>query len=142
MKSVFVPNESFDNKNEIKSINNYLYKNAKVLLDQIDDQTEIWIIGNRDKEFFNKQTEQAFIENRVLDPMDNFPINKHRKLRHIAVINHKYDSSAELNTEIIYANSDFDVTDFTNIVINLLKIQYPKNGINSKDNAKDLALAS
>ena len=59
MKSIFVPNESFQNKNEIKSINNYFNKNAKVLLEQIDDQTEIWIIGNKDQEFFKKQTEQA-----------------------------------------------------------------------------------
>jgi len=54
MKSLFVPNESFQNKNEIKSINNYFNKNAKVLLEQIDDQTEIWIIGNKDQEFFEK----------------------------------------------------------------------------------------
>ena len=52
MKSIFVPNESFQNKNEIKSINNFLYKNAKVLLEEIDDQTEIWIIRNKDQEFF------------------------------------------------------------------------------------------
>ena len=129
MKSMFVPNESFQNENEIKSINNYLYKNAKVLLEEIDDQTEIWIIGNKDQEFFKKQTEQAYNENRVLDPIDNLPVGKHRKLQHIAVINHKHDVNSDLRSEIIYANSDFDLLDFVQIVINLLKQKYPKEKI-------------
>jgi len=129
MKSIFVPNESFQNKNEIKRINNYFNKNAKVLSEQIDDQTEIWIIGNKDQEFFKKQTEQAYNENRVLDPIDNLPIGKHRKLQHIAVINHKHDVNSDLRSEIIYANSDFDVLDFVQIVINLLKQKYPKEKI-------------
>ena len=129
MKSIFVPNESFQNKNEIKSINDYFNKNAKVLLEQIDDQTEIWVIGNKDQEFFKKQTEQAYNENRVLDPIDNLPIGKHRKLQHIAVINHKHDVNSDLRSEIIYANSDFDALDFVQIVINLLKQKYPKEKI-------------
>jgi hypothetical protein len=134
MKSIFVPNESFENKDEIKSINNYLYKNDQVLLEEIDDQTEIWIIGNKDQEFFEKQTEQAYTENRVLDPMDNIPIGKHRTLQHIAVINHKFDSNSDLNSEIIYANSDFDIADFVHIVIDILKKQYPKNKANAANN--------
>jgi len=144
MKSIFVPNESFENKNEIKNINNYLYKNANIILEEIDDQTEIWIIGNEDKDFFEKQTEQAFIENRVLDPMDNLPVPKHKKLQHIAVINHIYDLNSELRSEIIYANSDFDITAFVQIAINLLKQKYPKKKVNSsdnKDNREDYALA-
>ncbi len=54
MKSIFVPNESLEDKEEIKRINNYLYKNSEFLLEKIDDQTEIWIIGNKDEEFFKK----------------------------------------------------------------------------------------
>lgn len=135
MKSIFVPNESFQKKNEIKSINNYLYRNAKVLLEEIDDQTEIWIIGNKDQEFFEKQTEHAYDENRVLDPIDSLPIGRHRKLRHIAVINHKHDLDSDLRSEIIYANSDFDVSDFVQIVINLLRSKYPKKKIDQQNNS-------
>jgi len=126
MKSIFVPNESFQNKNEISSINKLLSRNATVLLEEIDDQTEIWIIGNKDQEFFDKQTEQAFIENRVLDPIDKLPVSRYKKLKHIAVINHEIDIHSELYKETIYANSDHDVSDFVAIVINLLKHKYPK----------------
>jgi len=148
MKSIFVPNESFQNKNEIKSINNYLYKNAKVLLEEIDDQTEIWIIGNKDQEFFEKQTEQAYGESRVLDPTDNLPVGRHHRLQHIAVINHKNDPDSDLRSEIIYANSDFDISDFVQIVIKLLLRQYPKKKIDQqnksttgKRDSEDYALA-
>ncbi|NIP31931.1 MAG: hypothetical protein GTN99_10710 [Candidatus Dadabacteria bacterium] len=141
MKSIFVPNESFESRSEIKCINNYLYKNSELLLKEIDDRTEIWIIGNKDKDFFNKQTEQAFLENKVLDPIDGLPISKHRNIHHIAVINHKYDNNDNLNLETIYANSDFDVVDFINIVINLLRQKYPKNKMQSTENTQDYALA-
>ena len=64
-----------------------------------------------------------------MDPIDNLPIGKHRKLQHIAVINRKHDLNPDLRSEIIYANSDFDVSDFVQIVINLLLRQYPKKKI-------------
>ncbi len=140
MKSIFVPNESFQNQSEIKSINRFLSRNTDVLLEEIDDQTEIWIIGNKDEDFFKKQTEQAFKENRVLDPVDKLPVPKYKKLQHIAVINHKLDPNSDKHTEIIFANSDHDISDFVHIVIDILKQRYPKNKTDSK-NTEDFALA-
>jgi len=132
MKSVFIPNESFESKYEVKSINNYLYKHANILLEDIDDQTEIWIIGNKDKDFFTNQTVQAFEEDRVLDPLDNLPVPRYRQIHHIAVINHKYGPNSQLNAEIIYANCDHEVAEFVAMVINILKSTYPRNGSDKK----------
>ena len=133
MKSIFVPNESFENKSEIDSINSYLYKNSQLLLEEIDDLTEIWIIGSKDEDFFKMQTIKAFEENRVLDPFDIMPVAPYKKIQHIAVINHKYGADSSLNTEIIYANADNDVTGFTQMVIHLLMKIYPKKRSGSDD---------
>jgi hypothetical protein len=135
MKSIYMPNDSFNSKYEINIINKLLSKLSRSMLDDIDDKIEVWIIGNKDQEFFEKQTEHAYDENRVLDPIDHLPIGRHRKLRHIAVINHKNDLNSDLRSEIIYANSDFDVSDFVQIVINLLLRQYPKKKIDQQNNS-------
>jgi len=51
MKSIYLPNDSFNSKYEINIINKLLSKLYDSVLDDIDDKIEVWIIGNKDKDF-------------------------------------------------------------------------------------------
>ena len=55
MKSIYLPNDSFNSKYEINIINKLLSKLYDSVLDDIDDKIEVWIIGNKDKDFFNSK---------------------------------------------------------------------------------------
>lgn len=57
---------------------------------------------------------------------------QYRHIQHIAVINHKYGNNSELNAEIIYANSDYDLAEFLEMVINILVSTYPRRGSDRK----------
>ncbi len=68
-------NDSFNSKYEINIINKLLSKLYGSVLDDIDDKIEVWIIGNKDKDFFNNQVEIPIKEHIVLDPFDVKPPN-------------------------------------------------------------------
>ncbi len=74
------------------------------------------------------------------------PVAPYKKIKHIAVINHKSNNAdPSFSTEIIYANTDNDVTGFAQVVIHILMKIYPKNGANSardKQQKGDLALSA
>ena len=61
MKSIYMPSESFQSNQEVNILNKFFASSYKSLLDDIDDKIEVWIIGNKDKDFFNKLNALRFI---------------------------------------------------------------------------------
>jgi len=130
MKSIFIPNESFNFKSEIKCVNKLLINNSEAFLRQIDDSVEMWIIGDKDKDFFDVLTKKPLEEKRVLDPGDGIPVAEYKKIQHIAVIYCNGDDIEPITREYIFGNTDYDVYDFVLIVLNLLKTKFPKKNPN------------
>ncbi|HSG30190.1 MAG TPA: hypothetical protein VLB82_01450 [Thermodesulfobacteriota bacterium] len=91
MKTIYIPNESFADSNDVKVANKLLSHLADNLLDEIDDNIEVWIIGNKDKDFFNKQINIPMKKRRVLDPFDQLPISDFRQLHHVSIVISKID---------------------------------------------------
>ncbi len=54
MKSIYIPSESFNTRDEVSIINKLLVSLSESMLDRIDDRVEVWIIGNKDTGFFNR----------------------------------------------------------------------------------------
>lgn len=132
MKSIYMPDESFVYEDDLAIVNKAISLISFTVFEEIDDRLEIRILGNKDKDIFTKQTEQAYKENRVLDTLDSLPVPRYKQIQHIAVINHKYGSNSELNVDIIYANCDYEVPEFVEIVINILVDTYPSRGSDRK----------
>ena len=126
MRSINIPNESFQNGNEVKIINNLLYDNIDTLNNYIDESIEIWIIGNRDEEFLDSLTRTAFSQNRIYDPFDELPVSQHRKLQHVAVITNNNQNLKEISKETIYGNVDYNIYDFVRSLIFRLVTKFPK----------------
>jgi len=124
MKSIFIPDESFQNKQEIHNI--FLMNEVDSLLDDIDEKIEVWIIGNNDTEFFDNQTKPLLKEEIILDPADGLPVSEHRGLQHIAVINYNGDDTEQITREYTFGNTDYAIYDFVVIVLSLLKTKFPK----------------
>jgi len=126
MKSIYIPNESFHNENEVNIINKLLSKLSESALDDIDDKIELWLIGNKDKDFFSSQVDIPMREHRVIDPMDELPIPEYREVQHVAIVNYKLSVEANLIKEFFYGNTDYDVTDFVTSVVARLRNKFPK----------------
>jgi len=129
MKSIYMPNDSFNSKYEINIINKLLSKLSRSMLDDIDDKIEVWKIGNKDKDFFNSRVEIPMREHRILDPIDELPISEYREVQHIAVVNYKFSVAADVTREFLYGNTDYDVSEFITGVIRRLKIKFPKKKV-------------
>jgi len=129
MKSIYMPNDSFNSKDEINIINKLLSKLSRSILDDIDDKIEVWIIGNKDKDFFNSRVEIPMREHRILDPIDELPISEYREVQHIAVVNYKFSIATNVTREFLYGNTDYDVSDFITWVIRRLKNKFPKKKV-------------
>jgi len=129
MKSIYMPNDSFNSKYEINIINKLLSKLYGSVLDDIDDKIEVWIIGNKDKDFFNNQVEIPIKEHIVLDPFDELPIAEYREVLHLAVVNYKFSIAANATREFLYGNTDYDLFDFITGVIRRLKNKFPKKKV-------------
>ncbi len=99
------------------------------MLDDIDDKIEVWIIGNKDKDFLNSQVEIPIKEQIVLDPFDELPIAEYRDVLHIAVVNYKFSIAANATREFLYGNTDYDVSEFITGVIRRLKSKFPKRKV-------------
>jgi len=138
MKSIYMPNDSFNSKYEINIINKLLSKLSRSMLDDIDDKIEVWIIGNKDKDFFNSRVEIPMREHRILDPIDELPISEYREVQHIAVVNYKFSVAADVTRESLYGNTDYDVSEFITGVIRRLKNKFPKKKVRLiKDEVKE-----
>ena len=124
-----MPNDSFNSKDEINIINKLLSKLYGSVLDDIDDKIEVWIIGNKDKDFFNSRVEIPMREHRILDPIDELPISEYREVQHIAVVNYKFSIATNVTREFLYGNTDYDVSEFLTWVIIRLKNKFPKKKV-------------
>jgi len=129
MKSIYIPSESFNSKYEINIINQLLPKLYDSVLDDIDDKIEVWILGNKDKDFFNSKVAIPMREHRVLDPRNELPISEYREVLHIAVVNYKFSIAADVTREFLYGNTDNDLSEFITWVIRRLKNKFPKKKV-------------
>ncbi len=136
MKTIYIPNESFVDSNDVKVANKLLSRLADNLLDEIDDNIEVWIIGNKDKDFFNKQINIPMKKQRVLDPFDQLPISDFRQLHHVSIVILKIDRT-DIVKEYYYGNTDYNITDFITALIKRLGNQFPKNKVNIKNNRQE-----
>jgi len=134
MKSIYIPNESFQTKNEVNIINKILYDNMETLYNYVDESIEIWILGNKDQKFLDKLIQTALKQNRIYDPFDELPINQHRDLLHVAVINHNITCLKDITRETIYGNVDYNIHDFVRSLIFRLVSKFPKNVDNNENN--------
>lgn len=138
MKSIYIPNESFQSQNEVKIINRILCDNIETLYNYIDESIEIWILGDKDQEFLEKITETALSENRIFDPFDELPVSQHRRLLHVAVINHNKTDLKEITRETIYGNVDYNIYDFIRTLIFRLVSKFPKNLDNTREGLDEI----
>lgn len=138
MKSIYVPNESFQNRDEVRIINKILYDNIETLYNYIDENIEIWIIGNKDQEFLQKLTQAALDQNQIYDPFDELPVSQYRRLLHVAVINQRRASIEELTRETIYGNIDYNIYDFVRSLFYRLMTKFPKNPDNRRQETEEV----
>lgn len=126
MRSIHYPVESFRNKNDIKNLNEILVKYSDTLFHAIDDKVEIWVFGNKDRQFINILTQLAIQQRRVIDPSNQLPILDDENLQFIALINHESLEDSTVYNESIYGTVNCNLNDFISLLIYRLTMKYPK----------------
>lgn len=119
-----MPNDSFQ-KEDISIIKKIISDFGQSVLEDIDNNLEAWIIGDKDEVFFKKKIHSAIKHKSIIDPFDELPCNKTVKLRHIAVINNCSKSGKGI--EAVYGNSQRELYDFASCVFFRLANEFPSN---------------
>ena len=123
MIKLLMPPHSFETKEEVKQIPVIISKLSD-LMEQVDDDVEIWVIGNstRDREFWVRRVDSLFKKRLVLNPYDNRPVNPHRILTHLATVVVKLGDEKEY----IYGNTEDTLFEFVRAVILRAIQMYPR----------------
>ena len=121
MQELLMPPNSFSSSDEMKQLPviNNMYKR---LLDRIDENVDIWIIGNGDKDFWDTNINTPHHLNKILNPVDLFPMNPKREIKHIGMITHKNNE----DISILFGNNDDILSVFVLSVINRAIRMFPK----------------
>lgn len=121
MQELLMPPNSFSSLDEMKQLTviNNMYKR---LLDRIDENVDIWIIGKENKEFWDTNINTSHHLNKILNPVDLFPTNPKREINHIGMITHKKNE----DICILFGNTDDILSVFVLSVINRAIRMFPK----------------
>ncbi len=119
-----MPNVSFQEE-DISIINKIISDFGQSVLEDIDNNLEAWIIGDKDEVFFKKKFHSAIKHRSIIDPFDELPCNKTVKFRHIAVIN-KCSKNGK-GIEAVYGNSQRELYDLASCVFFRLANEFPSD---------------
>ena len=127
MKSVYFPLASFKSTNEKKRINELLLEYCHTLYEEIDDNVQISIFGNRGLYKINRIADYDNLQMNVIDPSDQLPIKDHKALSYIAIVYYKDYDNPVRSDQIIYVCVDYKLHDFISLLLYSLACRYPKS---------------
>lgn len=127
MRSVYFPSNSFQDTGEYKKINELFLEYSHTLYEEIDDNVEISIFGNRDLSIIKSLTGFNDRHENIIDPSDQLPIQGHNDLSYIALVYYKNPDNPDGSGQIIYGSVDYKLHDFISLLLYRLACKFPKS---------------
>ena len=131
MKSFFISQNSINN-DELHLIQKIFSSYSESVLKEIDENVEVWIIGNQNSSFFNDIIGRLK-NNTITNPFKNIPINISPELKHLAVIYYNRKQSEKVQDKIVYGNKEGNLYDFASCVIYRVKEMFPQKNSSYKN---------
>jgi len=131
MKSFFISQNSINN-DEHHLIQKIFSSYSESVLKEIDENVEVWIIGNQNSSFFNDIIGRLK-NNTITNPFNNIPINISPELKHLAVIYYNRKQSEKVQDKIVYGNKEGNLYDFVSCVIYRVKEMFPQKNSSYKN---------
>ena len=138
MKSFFISQNSIRN-DEHHLIQKIFRSYSESVLKEIDENVEVWIVGNENTSFFNDIITKLK-DNTITNPFDNVPISIGPELKHIAVVYYNRKQSDKVQDKIVYGNREGNLYDFASCVIFRVKELFPQNNSSYKNYLKESKL--
>lgn len=128
MRSLYFPFNSFKNSSEYKRIYQLFLEYSQTLCEEIDDNVEISIFGNRDLNMIRRISGFKDRQKAVIDPSDQLPIPEHDDLKYIALVNYENLDKSTVSSQIIYGSVEYKLHDFISLLLYRLATKFPKSG--------------
>ncbi len=131
MKSFFISQNSIRN-DEHHMIQQIFASYSESVLKEIDENVEVWIIGNENETFF-KDIINRLKDNTITNPFNNIPVKISPDLKHLAVVYYNRKQSDKVQDKLVYGNAEGSLFDFASRVIFKVKEMFPQNNSSYKN---------